>query len=333
MSAPRKAAHRKERSSNRIPVALGTVGVVTASVALVAGMVAANASAAEVPTVTLDVDGNAQTVTTTAIIVGEVLAAENVTTDSNDLVQPTPASAVHNGMTITVDHRVQVTVTTPSSTTNHLVQTGSVEAVKAQLGLPTADPAAVSLGATAPSAWTRTVVTRPNGQQLSAHERVVNGSVAKVQQVRIGFGPRTVALRAGTRYYRTPLLPAGAVQVKQRGRNGSAVLSLRRTFINGVFFARQILHRHVTHSRINRVVLRGTGPNWYGLAKCESGNNPRAVNPAGYYGLYQFNLSTWRSVGGRGYPTQATRWEQTKRAWFLYQHRGRAPWPVCGAYL
>ena len=333
MSAPRKAAHRKERTSNRIPVAIGTVGVVTASVALVAGMVAANASAAEVPKVTLDVDGSTQTITTTAATVGGVLTTENVSTDSNDLVQPTPASAVQNGMTITVDHRVQVTVDTPSDTTNHLVQTGSVDAVKTELGLPTADPAAVALGATAPSAWTRTVVTRPNGQHLLGSQRIVNGSVAKVQHVRIGFGPRTYTLRAGTRYYRTPLIPAGVTQVKHRGRNGSETVYLRRTFINGAFFARQVLHRHVTRTRIPRVVLSGTGPNWYGLARCESGNNPHAVNPAGYYGLYQFSLSTWHSVGGTGYPTQATRWEQTKRAWFLYKNRGRAPWPVCGAYL
>jgi hypothetical protein len=27
--------------------------------------------------------------------------------------------------------------------------------------------------------------------------------------------------------------------------------------------------------------------NWRALARCESGGNPRAVNPAGYYGLYQ----------------------------------------------
>jgi soluble lytic murein transglycosylase-like protein len=35
------------------------------------------------------------------------------------------------------------------------------------------------------------------------------------------------------------------------------------------------------------------------IAKCESGLNPRAYNPAGpYYGLYQFLMSTFRANGG-----------------------------------
>jgi soluble lytic murein transglycosylase-like protein len=73
--------------------------------------------------------------------------------------------------------------------------------------------------------------------------------------------------------------------------------------------------------------------NWRGLARCESSNNPRAVNPAGYYGLYQFDVPTWRSVGGRGFPHHAAATEQTYRAQRLYMSRGRSPWPHCGRYL
>ena len=75
------------------------------------------------------------------------------------------------------------------------------------------------------------------------------------------------------------------------------------------------------------------GLNWGALANCESGGNPRAVNPAGYYGLYQFDTGTWRSVGGSGLPTTASAAEQTYRAKLLYQQRGRSPWPNCGRLL
>ena len=81
------------------------------------------------------------------------------------------------------------------------------------------------------------------------------------------------------------------------------------------------------------MVQVGTGPNWYALARCESGNNPKIVSSAGYYGLYQFGVSTWHSVGGKGLPTDWGRHEQTLRAWKLFQHRGQAPWPVCGRLL
>ncbi|MEV0283848.1 transglycosylase family protein [Kribbella sp. NPDC050820] len=72
---------------------------------------------------------------------------------------------------------------------------------------------------------------------------------------------------------------------------------------------------------------------WRKVAECESGGNPRAVNPAGYYGLFQFDLQTWRSVGGSGNPAKASAAEQLMRAKKLYAQRGAQPWPVCGRYL
>lgn len=73
---------------------------------------------------------------------------------------------------------------------------------------------------------------------------------------------------------------------------------------------------------------------WPALAQCEASGNPRAVSASGKYrGLYQFDLTTWRSVGGHGDPINATPAEQTRRAQLLYAHRGRAPWPVCGRLL
>ena len=71
--------------------------------------------------------------------------------------------------------------------------------------------------------------------------------------------------------------------------------------------------------------------NWPALAHCESTGNPRAVDPSGtYFGLYQFDLSTWASVGGVGNPVAASPTEQTYRAELLYARAGDAPWPVCG---
>jgi len=72
---------------------------------------------------------------------------------------------------------------------------------------------------------------------------------------------------------------------------------------------------------------------WRKVANCESSLNPRAVSPAGYYGLFQFDLQTWRSVGGTGNPIDASASEQYRRAKILYAERGASPWPNCGRYL
>ncbi len=73
------------------------------------------------------------------------------------------------------------------------------------------------------------------------------------------------------------------------------------------------------------------GVNWDGLANCESTHNPRAVNAnpsAGLptYGLFQFDIPTWESVGGSGNPMDASPQEQLQRAKLLFQQRGLEPW-------
>lgn len=77
-----------------------------------------------------------------------------------------------------------------------------------------------------------------------------------------------------------------------------------------------------------------SGQNWGALAQCESGGNPGVVSSNGlYHGLYQFDVQTWKSVGGSGLPSQASAAEQTKRAQILHSDRGSQPWPVCGSRL
>ena len=46
----------------------------------------------------------------------------------------------------------------------------------------------------------------------------------------------------------------------------------------------------------------------------------------GYYGLWQFDLATWQSVGGAGLPSDTSIEEQVARAPALYDRRGWSPW-------
>lgn len=78
--------------------------------------------------------------------------------------------------------------------------------------------------------------------------------------------------------------------------------------------------------------INGWSVNWDAIAQCESGGNWSINTGNGYYGGLQFNLQTWRGVGGTGYPHEHTKEEQIYRAELLYSSRGVAPWPVCGKY-
>lgn len=68
---------------------------------------------------------------------------------------------------------------------------------------------------------------------------------------------------------------------------------------------------------------------WDRIAKCESTNRWNINTGNGYYGGLQFNLQTWRSVGGTdfaAYPHQASREQQITVANRLYAKRGLQPW-------
>lgn len=68
---------------------------------------------------------------------------------------------------------------------------------------------------------------------------------------------------------------------------------------------------------------------WDQLAECESGGDWAINTGNGYYGGIQFSLTSWRAVGGTGYPHQATREEQIRRGELLQEIQGWGAWPTC----
>jgi LysM repeat protein len=73
---------------------------------------------------------------------------------------------------------------------------------------------------------------------------------------------------------------------------------------------------------------------WDRLAQCESGGNWSINTGNGFYGGLQFSLSSWRWVGGSGYPHQASKAEQIARAEILLERQGWArAWPACSRQL
>lgn len=184
-----------------------------------------------------------------------------------------------------------------------------------------------------------------NGRAVQSREnrQLRDGDVVKV--VRVSFDVRTKTQRfepKHTKTRETSKLKPGVRKVVHQGRDGVRKVRVRAELRNGEFADRTVLSKRWVRKPHPRVVLvgsrtptvPGTGHlNWRALAECESGGNPRAVNPAGYYGLYQFSPSTWRSVGGSGMPHHASADQQTYRAQRLYAAQGRSPWPHCGRYL
>ncbi|MDJ0460494.1 resuscitation-promoting factor [Streptomyces sp. H27-C3] len=144
---------------------------------------------------------------------------------------------------------------------------------------------------------------------------------------------------------RDPTLLKGTEVVAQAGRQGARRVTYALRTVNGVKQKPRKIAEEIAREPVTQRVKVGTkamptavagadGLNWSGLAHCESGGRPGAVDPTGNYGgLYQFDTQTWQSLGGSGRAQEASASEQTFRAKKLYVQRGSSPWPHCGSRL
>jgi hypothetical protein len=185
-------------------------------------------------------------------------------------------------------------------------------------------------------------VVRDGREVSGSKKRLRQGDVVRLTEVVKERTTKRKRVRRGTVEVFTTKLNPGRRKVVRKGRAGVRKVVAVRTLHNGKPVKYRVIKRKLVRDPRPRRVLVGRkaysvpgteGLNWGALANCESGGNPRAVNPAGYYGLYQFDVQTWRSVGGSGLPTSASAGEQTYRAKLLYKQRGRSPWPNCGRLL
>ncbi len=72
---------------------------------------------------------------------------------------------------------------------------------------------------------------------------------------------------------------------------------------------------------------------WAELRNCESGGNYAEDTGNGYFGAYQFALSTWESLGFSGLPSDAAPAVQDEAAQKLQALYGWDQWPACAAEL
>ncbi|RYC13789.1 resuscitation-promoting factor [Nocardioides zhouii] len=182
-----------------------------------------------------------------------------------------------------------------------------------------------------------------DGDEVSGdRKRLREGDVVRLTEVVKERKTKLSKVRKGTVELFTTKLEPGERKVVSTGRAGVRKVVAIQTLHNDEPVKYRVIKRKLVQEPRARRVLVGReaysvpgadGLNWGALANCESGGNPNAVNPAGYYGLYQFDLGTWGSVGGSGLPTNASAAEQTYRAKLLFQQRGRSPWPTCGRLL
>jgi len=84
---------------------------------------------------------------------------------------------------------------------------------------------------------------------------------------------------------------------------------------------------------VSRHLFVPLGGVWSALRSCESGGDYTANTGNGYYGAYQFALSTWRGLRLGGLPSSASPAIQDAAAVRLQKLEGWGPWPNCSWVL
>ena len=136
----------------------------------------------------------------------------------------------------------------------------------------------------------------------------------------------------------------GDTETVRSGRDGKRDVVYRLEFRNGKLFATKVVTADVLRKPVDAIVRVGTKQNapnfasgntvWDQLAQCESGGNWAINTGNGYYGGLQFNLGTWQSYGGTGYPHENSRETQIAIATKVRDaNGGYGAWPGCAAEL
>ncbi|WP_308435193.1 ubiquitin-like domain-containing protein [Streptomyces minutiscleroticus] len=272
----------------------------------------------------LTLDGHRRRVWTTARTVGEALRRSGVRTEGAYVSVPLPRRIGREGLAL--DVRTERTVTVMADGRARTIRTNAAtvrEAVEeAGVTLRGEDATSVPQG------------SFPRDGQVVTVLRITGTEVVREEPL-----PFAVVRTED------PALFRGTEVVDRAGRPGARRVTYALRTVNGVRQQPRRLRAETVREPEPQRVRVGTRPlpdsvagadglDWDGLARCESGGRPDAVDPSGTYGgLYQFDTRTWQDLGGSGRPQDASADEQTFRAKRLYVRRGASPWPHCGARL
>jgi resuscitation-promoting factor RpfB len=183
----------------------------------------------------------------------------------------------------------------------------------------------------------------------SGNTPLANGMKIEIHRVTVKRVTKTITLDMPVKKVEDSSMLQGKTTVEHKGAAGTKIIVYEIRTVDGKQQPSKKISEKVTKKPTTQIVRVGTkapttthqpvsggtkqdtsfwtlgGWDWKYLAQCESGLNPRASNGT-HFGLYQFSLSTWQSVGGSGDPRDASEQEQTQRAYTLIQRSGPGQW-------
>ena len=295
--------------------------------------------------VTFTVDGEKQTVWTTATSLDQALAALGTSTAGADLSTSRSAGIGRQGLSVEVSTLKRVT----------LEVAGKKRSV-------------TTTGTTVADALRAAKVKADGDDVLSAKPsaKLVSGATVTYTKVDVRTVTEKKRVSFSTVRRNSSSLARGKTEVDTTGKAGSRTLTYREVRHDGLVVSRKQTASKVTVQPRTQVVLVGTkapqvsrpssgsgsssssgsagsssagapsvasGGVWDKIAQCESGGNWSINTGNGFYGGLQFTASTWHAYGGSGMPQNASRASQIAVAKRVQAAQGWGAWPACTSKL
>jgi uncharacterized protein YabE (DUF348 family) len=131
----------------------------------------------------------------------------------------------------------------------------------------------------------------------------------------------------------------GFKEVRTVGKPGKKQVTYEIETQNGKEVRRKVIQEVETLAPVKQVEVVGTKmANTFSgsfaealvrLRTCESGGRYDRNSGNGYYGAYQYDISTWANWGGYPRADLAPPAVQDEKVWETYKRRGWQPWPSC----
>lgn len=131
----------------------------------------------------------------------------------------------------------------------------------------------------------------------------------------------------------------GFKEVRTQGKPGKKQVTYEIEVRNGKEVGRKVIQQVETLPPVKQVEVIGakmsntfSGSFAEALARlrsCESGGAYDRNSGNGYYGAYQYDVSTWANWGGFARADLAPPSVQDEKVWETYKRRGWQPWPSC----
>jgi resuscitation-promoting factor RpfB len=278
--------------------------------------------------VTFTVDGEKQTIWTTATTVNDALDALGMNLAGAELSASRSSGIGRQGLAIIIGTQKQVVI----------IDAGKKRTI-------------TTTGQTLTDALAAAKIKVDNDDKLSAdpNTRLRDGAKFRFTRVDISAKTKKVKVDYSTDRKKSSKLKKGVTKIDTPGVRGVRAVTYKIVRHNGKIVDRDKIKSKLIKKPVTEVVLVGTknvrktsgssgsstpsGSVWDKLAQCESGGNWSINTGNGYYGGLQFSLSTWRAYGGSGYPHKASREEQIRIAKKVQASDGWGAWPACTAKL